>query len=173
MRTILHGFVGFLKALVWFLKTAVVVFLNIFITLYEYALKSVLFIALSVMKKTGITLSIHGKRRLVKLLKKVPLAKSWRNDCRKRRLYVERPFAISLRQTDAAYFVGMKSSEISTVLKAEPSVQGMMDFGEELFDWKNKRFHVECYFKRGICTGCYFYSRGRDGVLTEISSAPR
>lgn len=131
-----------------------------------FMLVSIIF---NVLKKAGFTLSIRGKRRLIRFFRAVLMTKSWRDSSRARRPVAEEPFAINLYETDPVCFIGMKPSEISTILKASHYREGGWDHGRTQVEWAREGVEVECWFDAEICFDCIFYLRDERGHRTEIS----
>lgn len=131
-----------------------------------FMLVSIIF---KVLKKAGFTLSIRGRRRLIKFFRTVLMTKSWRGSSRAKRPVAEKPFAINLHETDPVCFIGMNPSEISTTLKVSDYQEVGGDRDDSYVTWRRKGFEVECWFDRGICFDCMFYLRDERGHRAEIS----
>ena len=173
MKKIIHGSVVFLLWIAGLLSRVAYFILlaswHIFLFVANCLIAAVCLGVYSILRKTGFTLSVTERRNLIRVLRRVPLRKTWREIKWARQPVSAKPFAINLRETDPYCFIGMKLSEVSTILRVGDYEEWGGDRGERYITWRRVGFEVQCSFYSEVCACCSFYIRSEQGGLTEIS----
>lgn len=169
MNIIVKGYLDFFQVLVylaWFILVSpiwIAFFLMVFVCLV------VVFIVVRMMGWLGVTRTFHGKRKLIKILRVLPFAKDWRSFTKKKNPVTEQPFAIDLYEVDPLCFIGMRRTDISTVLRAGIDIEFAERDTAEV-RWTRKYAEVECWFINDACRDCSFFTKDEKGARTKISS---